>query len=70
MLHRLTFSLLEDKMETLFNGYSLDIAPGTFPLSTDSMVLADFVQANVREDIHLNDAQAIRKLHVQFVVQN
>lgn len=31
-------------METLFNGYSLDIAPGTFPLSTDSMVLADFVR--------------------------
>ena len=31
-------------METLFNGYTLDIAPGTFPLSTDSMVLADFVR--------------------------
>ena len=29
-------------METLFNGYTLDIAPGAFPLSTDSMALADF----------------------------
>ena len=31
-------------METLYNGYSLEIAPGAFPLSTDSMVLADFVK--------------------------
>lgn len=31
-------------METLFNGYTLQIAPGTFPLSTDSMALADFVR--------------------------
>ena len=31
-------------METLFNGYSLDIAPGAFPLSTDSMALAHFVR--------------------------
>lgn len=31
-------------METLFNGYTLDIAPGTFPLSTDSIALADFVR--------------------------
>ena len=31
-------------METLFNGFTLDIAPGTFPLSTDSMALADFVR--------------------------
>ena len=31
-------------METLFNGYTLEIAPGTFPLSTDSTVLADFVR--------------------------
>ena len=31
-------------METLFNGYTLDIAPGTFPLSTDSMALADFAR--------------------------
>ena len=29
-------------METLFNGFMLDIPAGTFPLSTDSMVLADF----------------------------
>lgn len=31
-------------METLFNGYTLKIAPGTFPLSTDSMALADFTR--------------------------
>ena len=31
-------------METLHNGYLLDAPPGTFPLSTDSMVLADFVR--------------------------
>ena len=31
-------------METLFNGFTLEIAPGTFPLSTDSMALADFVR--------------------------
>ena len=31
-------------METRFNGYTLQIAPGTFPLSTDSMALADFVR--------------------------
>jgi tRNA1Val (adenine37-N6)-methyltransferase len=31
-------------METLFNGYTLQIAPGTFPLSTDSMALASFVR--------------------------
>lgn len=31
-------------METLFNGYTLEIAPGTFPLSTDSMALAEFVR--------------------------
>ena len=31
-------------METLFNGYHLEIAPGTFPLSTDSMALASFVK--------------------------
>ena len=31
-------------METLFNGYTLDIAPGTIPLSTDSMALADFAR--------------------------
>ena len=31
-------------METLFNGFTLEIAPGTFPLSTDSMALADFTR--------------------------
>lgn len=31
-------------METLFNGYTLEIAPGAFPLSTDSIALADFVR--------------------------
>lgn len=31
-------------METLYNGYTLEIVPGTFPLSTDSMALADFVR--------------------------
>ena len=29
-------------METLHNGFTLEIAPGAFPLSTDSMALADF----------------------------
>lgn len=31
-------------METLHNGFTLDTPPGTFPLSTDSMLLADFVR--------------------------
>lgn len=31
-------------METLFNDYTLEIAPGAFPLSTDSMALAAFVR--------------------------
>lgn len=31
-------------MEYLPNGYTMDIAPGAFPLSTDSMVLAHFVR--------------------------
>lgn len=31
-------------METLFNGFTLEIAPGTFPLSTDSTVLAHFAR--------------------------
>ena len=31
-------------METLFNGFTLEIAPGTFPLSTDSMALAHFAR--------------------------
>ncbi|MDD6200297.1 MAG: methyltransferase [Firmicutes bacterium] len=31
-------------MERLQNGFTLQIAPGTFPLSTDSMLLSDFVR--------------------------
>ena len=31
-------------MEYLFNGYTLEITPGAFPLSTDSMVLAHFIR--------------------------
>lgn len=31
-------------MELLYNGFTLDTPPGTFPLSTDSMVLSDFVR--------------------------
>lgn len=31
-------------MEQLWNGFFLDIPPGTFPLSTDSMVLSGFVR--------------------------
>ena len=31
-------------MELLHNGFTLDTPPGTFPLSTDSMVLCDFVR--------------------------
>lgn len=31
-------------METLHNGFTLDIAPGGFPLSTDSILLSDFVK--------------------------
>ena len=34
----------EDAMEYLPNGITLEIAPGTFPLSTDSMVLSHFVR--------------------------
>ena len=31
-------------MEYLQNGFTLDIPPGCFPLSTDSILLADFVR--------------------------
>lgn len=31
-------------MEQLFNGFTLDIPPGAFPLSTDSIVLSSFVR--------------------------
>ncbi len=33
-------------MELLHNGMTLETAPGTFPLSTDSMLLQDFVRLN------------------------
>lgn len=35
-------------MEILPNGFSLEIPTGCFPLSTDSMVLADFVRTSAR----------------------
>lgn len=31
-------------MEQLHNGYTLELSPGAFPLSTDSITLADFVR--------------------------
>ena len=31
-------------METLLNGFTLEVPPGGFPLSTDSMVLAHFIK--------------------------
>lgn len=31
-------------MEKLYNGFTLELAPGTFPLSTDSMALAGFAK--------------------------
>ena len=31
-------------MEELFNGFTLDICPGAFPFSTDSMALGGFVR--------------------------
>ncbi len=31
-------------METLSGGYTLELSPGAFPLSTDSMLLSDFVR--------------------------
>ena len=31
-------------MEYLHNGYTLEISPGSFPLSTDTMALAGFVK--------------------------
>lgn len=38
-------------METLFNGFVLDFPRGVFPLSTDSMVLADFVKLPKKADV-------------------
>ena len=31
-------------METLHNGYTLELSEGAFPLSTDSIALADFAR--------------------------
>lgn len=42
---------MEINMETLFNGYTLDVPQGVFPLSTDSIVLADFVRLGKNEKI-------------------
>ena len=38
-------------MEQLHNGYTLELSPGAFPLSTDSVALADFVQPGRRANI-------------------
>lgn len=40
-------------METLHNGFTLTIADGAFPLSTDSMLLSDFVR--IRRDSNILD---------------
>ena len=40
-------------MEILPNGYTLELAEGTFPLSTDSMVLAHF--AKLPKNAHVLD---------------
>ena len=37
------FSTLEESMESLPNGFTLELNSGSFPLSTDSMVLSAFV---------------------------
>lgn len=42
-MRRLIF-YVEKPMEYLPNGYTLEFAPGTFPLSTDSMLLSHFVR--------------------------
>lgn len=38
-------------METLYNHYTLDFPNGAFPLSTDSMVLADFVRLGANANV-------------------
>lgn len=38
-------------METLHGGFTLELCPGAFPLSTDSMVLADFVRVSSSENV-------------------
>jgi len=42
-VRRLIF-YVEKSMEYLPNGYTLEFAPGTFPLSTDSMLLSHFIR--------------------------
>lgn len=38
-------------MEQLQNGFTLELSPGAFPLSTDAMVLADFVRLPPRASV-------------------
>ncbi len=38
-------------MEQLHNGYTLELSPGAFPLSTDSIALADFVRIPKKADV-------------------
>lgn len=38
-------------MEYLHNGYVLELSPGAFPLSTDSIALADFVRISKQADV-------------------
>lgn len=38
-------------MEQLQNGYTLDLSPGAFPLSTDSMVLSGFIRLRGAADV-------------------
>lgn len=38
-------------MEYLHNGYVLELSPGAFPLSTDSIALADFVRIPKQADV-------------------
>lgn len=38
-------------METLYNGFTLDFPHGVFPLSTDSMLLSDFVRLSANANV-------------------
>lgn len=38
-------------MEQLHNGYTLELSPGAFPLSTDSIALADFVKLTANASV-------------------
>ncbi len=38
-------------MEQLHNGFTLELCPGAFPLSTDSMILADFVRLGAHAQV-------------------